>query len=128
MTRQTLSQRNAYTSPLMRATSKRRTSRLDKRSVIYNSSPSRRNSKRLQLVSAYTKQRKLDPNIASDSGYREDDSAEFATKARRGRSGRFSESIGVIWGTRREGVRWMCSGWRIGVVGGSKGASVEGAF
>lgn len=79
-------------------------------------------------VSAYTKQRKLDPNIASDSGYREDDSAEFATKARRGRSGRFSESIGVIWGTRREGVRWMCSGWRIGVVGGSKGASVEGAF
>lgn len=26
------------------------------------------------------------------------------------------------------GVRWMCSGRRIGVVGGSKGASVEGAF
>lgn len=94
---------------LMRATSKRRTSCLDKRSVIYNSSPSRRNSKR-QLVSAYTKQRKLDPNIASDSGYREDDSAEFATKARRGRSGRFSESIGVIWGTQREGLGGCATG------------------
>ena len=49
----------------------------------------------------YTKQRKLDPNIASDSGYRQDDSAEFATKTRGGKSGRFSESIGVIWGTQR---------------------------
>lgn len=96
---------------LMRATSKRRrTSRLEMRSVIYNSSPSRRNSKRLQLGSAYTKQRKLDPNIASDSGYREDDSAEFATKARRGRSGRFSESIGVIWGTQREGLGGCAAG------------------
>lgn len=111
---------------LMRATSKRRA--LIKRNIIYNSSPSRRNSKRLQLVSVYTKQRKLDPNIASDSGYREDDSAEFATKARGGKSGRFSESIGVIWGDAARGVRWMCNGQRIGVVGGSKGASVEGAF
>lgn len=49
----------------------------------------------------YTKQRKLDPNIASDSGYRQDDSAEFATKARGGKSGWFSESIGVIWGMQR---------------------------
>lgn len=55
--------------------------------------PSRRNSKRLQLVSAYTKRRKLDPNIASDSG--EDDSAEFATNTRGKRGGWFSESIGV---------------------------------
>lgn len=57
--------------------------------------PSRRNSKRLQLVSAYTKRRKLDPNIASDSGYGEDDSAEFATNTRGKRGGWFSESIGV---------------------------------
>lgn len=98
-----------------------------KRSVIYNSSPSRRNSKRLQLVSAYTKQRKLDPNIASDFGYREDDNAEFATKARGRRNGRFSESIGVIWGTQREGLDMRRAEDR-GIVGGSKGASVEGAF
>lgn len=64
---------------------------------------SRRNSKRLQLVSAYTKRRKLDPNIASDSGYGENDSAEFATNARGKRGGWFSESIGVTEDAVRRG-------------------------
>lgn len=96
---------------LMRATSKRRrTSRLEMRSVIYNSSPSRRNSKRLQLGKARVQSRGnsiLISPVILDTG--KDDSAEFATKARRGRSGRFSESIGVIWGTRREGGLGGCA-------------------
>lgn len=71
----------------------RHTPRLNKEKFIIHSG--RRNSKRLQLVSTYTKRRKLDPNIASDSGYGEDDSAEFATNARGEKSGWFSESIGV---------------------------------